>query len=78
MQLAKAVYASGSPLSLVENKYWIQFFTALRPAFKLPTRKKMSTELLEKVYLETTTTVKEMVAASSSVAILADGWTNIR
>ncbi|KAG7153575.1 hypothetical protein Hamer_G028927, partial [Homarus americanus] len=38
----------------------------------------MSNSLLERVYEETVTTAKEQVTAASSVAILCDGWTNIR
>ena len=78
LQLAKAIYASDSRLHWVANKHWIEFFTALRPAFKLPTTKKISTELLEKVNFETITEMKEVVTRTSSVAILADGRTNIR
>ncbi|KAG7161459.1 hypothetical protein Hamer_G030315 [Homarus americanus] len=38
----------------------------------------MSNSLLERVKEETVTTAKEQVAAASSVAILCDGWTNMR
>uniref|UniRef100_A0A6P7GD29 Uncharacterized protein LOC114340764 n=1 Tax=Diabrotica virgifera virgifera TaxID=50390 RepID=A0A6P7GD29_DIAVI len=42
---------SGSPLSLVEHTLWIDFFKKLRPSYKLPTRKCVSTTLLDKEYL---------------------------
>lgn len=76
--MARAIYESGCPLSMVENKRWIKLFSNLRPAFKLPHRKMLSTSLLERVYEEAATIAKELVAAAPSVAILCDGWSNIR
>ncbi|KAG0716549.1 hypothetical protein GWK47_009424 [Chionoecetes opilio] len=35
MHLAKAIYASGCPLSMVDNKLWAKFFKTLRPFFKI-------------------------------------------
>ncbi|KAG0712765.1 hypothetical protein GWK47_017731 [Chionoecetes opilio] len=78
MQLAKAIYASGCPLSMVDNKLWAKFFKTLRPSFKIPSRDSISNNLLERVYQECSATVKELVASASSVAVMCDGWTNIR
>ena len=36
LQLARAIYASGTPLNIVENKLWLKFFHTLRPSFKVP------------------------------------------
>jgi hypothetical protein len=36
--LAKAVYCTAQSLSMFEHETWIEFFAALRPAFKLPSR----------------------------------------
>ncbi|RXG72428.1 hypothetical protein Avbf_00117, partial [Armadillidium vulgare] len=36
--LARAIFASGCPLSLVENSYWRKAFEVLRPSYKLPSR----------------------------------------
>lgn len=46
--LAKAIYASDAPLSLVEHPLWKTLFKELRPAFSLPIRKTLSTTMLEK------------------------------
>lgn len=35
--LSKAIYSSGSPLSLLQNIYWKKLFDKLRPAYVLPT-----------------------------------------
>lgn len=76
--LARAIYASAAPLSLVENPYWKKFFKAIRPAYRPPNRQMTSNSLLEEEHLEISMKVKELVASSSSVAIVCDGWTNIR
>lgn len=38
----------------------------------------ISNSLLEQVYQETATNAKELVASAANVAILCDGWSNIR
>lgn len=48
--LALAIFASGSPLSLTENSFWISLFRFLRPKFECPSRHIMSNILLEQVY----------------------------
>lgn len=78
MQLARAIYASGCPLSLVDDKFWGKFFKTLRPSFKIPSRDAISHNLLERVYQECSATAKELVASASSVAVVCDGWTNVR
>ncbi|XP_066979617.1 zinc finger BED domain-containing protein 4-like isoform X2 [Macrobrachium rosenbergii] len=76
--LAKAIFSSCSPLRLVENKHWQNFFAVLRPSFKIPSRDQLSNTLLENIYQECLSNAKEAVASSQSVAVLLDGWTNIR
>ncbi len=36
--LSRAIYASNTPFNIVENDYWKEFFKALRPSYKLPSR----------------------------------------
>lgn len=78
MHLARAVFATAAPLSLVENPYWKKFFAAIRPAFKPPNRQMMSNTLLEEVYAETSCKVQEVTANAASVGLLCDGWSNVR
>ncbi|KAL4107253.1 hypothetical protein QTP88_017633 [Uroleucon formosanum] len=49
--LAKAIYASGSPLSLLDNIYWKKLFETLRPAYVLPSSYQLSNKLLDKIAL---------------------------
>ena len=45
--LARAVYATGSPLMLTGNVFWKRFLNVLRPAYTTPTRHALSTNLLD-------------------------------
>ncbi|KAL5242659.1 hypothetical protein ACI65C_010069 [Semiaphis heraclei] len=45
--LAKAIYASGSPLSLLDNIYWKKLFEKIRPAYVLPSSYQLSNKLLD-------------------------------
>lgn len=45
--LARAVYATGSPLMLTENVYWKRFFNIICPGYSPPNRDVLSTSLLE-------------------------------
>ena len=47
--LACAIFGSGLPLSLVEDKYFIAFCKKLRPAYELPSCRKLSIDLLIKM-----------------------------
>lgn len=77
VKFAKAVFISGSPLSLVEHPLWIDFFTDLQPLFKLPSRKNLSTTLLDKVYTEIKKEVMECLKTTSYLHLQCDGWTNV-
>ncbi|CAG8439351.1 2414_t:CDS:2 [Cetraspora pellucida] len=48
--LAQALFATGVLFSFLDNPYVIKFFQRIRPAFKLPNRKKLANELVDKVY----------------------------
>ena len=76
--LARVIYASALPLSMVKNLHWKNFFNAVRPAYIVPSKYKIS-ELLfdseyDKIKFETVVTI----AASDSVGLMCDGWSNIR
>jgi len=76
--LARAIFASGTPLSIVENQYWIKLFSVLKPAFKLPSRHYLTGNLLEQEYNRIQMACKEHLRQTNSVGLLCDGWTNIR
>ena len=75
--LARAIYASASPFSMVENPHWKSFFNAIRPAYVVPIWYKISEPLLESEYNEIKVETVATIAASDSVGLMCDGWSNI-
>lgn len=78
IDLAVLIYATGCPLSMVENPHWLGFWSKWKPSFKPPNRAQISNTLLRKVFNDTKATVSTMVAATPSIGLICDGWTNIR
>lgn len=77
-KLARAIFVSGASLRLVENPYWVDFLNFVRPAYKVPSRHEISVPLLQKEYNRVSAHVNETLAASLSVGLMCDGWSNIR
>ncbi|CAB3222394.1 unnamed protein product [Arctia plantaginis] len=76
--LSRAIYASRAPLSMMDNPCWKDFFSFLRPAYKIPSRYMLSGPFLEREYKNVSTMVAEAIANANSVGLAADGWSNIR
>ena len=76
--LARANYASASPFSMVENPHWKSFFNAIRPAYVVPSRYKISEPLLNSEYDKIEVETVATIAASDSIGLMCDGWSNIR
>ena len=75
--LARAIYASGTPLTIVEHPFWISFFNKMRPAYKVPSRYVMSHTLLDREDGRISDFVSMKIAQAECVAIISDGWTNV-
>ncbi|XP_026204544.1 angiopoietin-1 isoform X1 [Anabas testudineus] len=76
--LARAVYATSSPLTLTDNIYWKRFFSVLRPAYCPPTREALSTHLLDCEYNRVQSQVLEAIRKAESVTIISYGWSDIK
>jgi len=76
--LSRAMFTSATPFSIVENQNWLKFFKTLRPTYNPPSRKTISTTLLEKEYLRTYNKVYENILEAKVYAVQLDGWSNIR
>ncbi|XP_059205496.1 uncharacterized protein LOC131984623 [Centropristis striata] len=76
--LARAVYATSSPLTLTDNIYWKRFFSVLRPAYCPPTREVLSSHLLDCEYDRVQSQVHEAVGKADCVTIICRGWSNIK
>lgn len=77
-KMAKAIFVTGMPLGIFEHSLWIEFFNSLRPSFKLPTRKVVSTKLLEKQYAKMESEVKDKLSDAENLHLQCDGWSNCR
>lgn len=77
-KLAKAIYVGGAPLSLVEQPLWKELFGELQPSYKLPSRKYLSTTLLDETYSEMEKEITERLNSGSDLHLQLDGWSNIR
>eukprot|EP00064_Thunnus_orientalis_P009549 superscaffoldBa00001221_g9573 len=76
--LARAVYATSSPLTLTDNIYWKRFFSVLRPAYCPPTREALSSHLLDCEYDRVQSQVHEAIGKADCVTIICSGWSNFK
>lgn len=77
-QLAKAIFVSGSPFSLVEHPLWIDFFKKIRPSYCLPSRFRLASTYLDAQYSEMQCEVKRQLSEAKHLHLQCDGWSNIR
>lgn len=75
--IARAFYASGIPLATIENPFIIQALRKINPEYHPPSRKLLSTTLLEKEYKQVSTNIKKQIKNSNYICLTSDGWTNI-
>ena len=68
--LARAIYASGSPLHIIENKYWTIFLNKLQPGYKLLSRHELSNVLLDKEFSRISANVREIVATADCLGLM--------
>jgi hypothetical protein len=71
--LARAVYATGSPMMLTGNVYWKRFLNFLRPAYTPPTMHALSTYLLDAEFNRVQVKVKQIIEKADCIAIISDG-----
>ncbi|XP_070841110.1 uncharacterized protein [Chaetodon trifascialis] len=76
--LARAVYATSSPLTLTDNIYWKRFFSVLRPAYCPPTREALSSQLLDCEYDRVQSQVHEAIGKADCVTIMCSGWSKVK
>ena len=70
---AQAVYWCGLFLSLSELKPIKILFQKLWPCFKLPSRKALSTTLLDDVYDNTKDEVNDLINSTDYICLISDG-----
>lgn len=75
--LAKATYASGSHLSLLDNIYWKKLFETIRPAYGLRSSYQLSNKLLDSEVNCIKCFVEKLIVGSHCLGLMCDGWSNI-
>ncbi|XP_047984673.1 uncharacterized protein LOC125225144 [Leguminivora glycinivorella] len=76
--LARAIYVTGQPLSILEHPLWKRALQLLRPGYNPPSRKVLSTVLLDEEYADVKQKVTEKIEEANVLHLAADGWTNVR
>ncbi|XP_060948820.1 uncharacterized protein LOC133026025 [Limanda limanda] len=74
--LARAAYATSSPLTLTDNVYWKRFFSVLRPAYCPPTAADLSSHLLDCEYDRVQNQVHDAIGKADCVTVICSGWSN--
>lgn len=76
--LSRAIYVTGQPLSLLEHPLWREALQALRPDYEVPSRKMLSTSLLNEEYTKVKNEINEKIQQAKILHIAVDGWSNLR
>lgn len=75
--LSRAIFATASPLSIVDNEFWRDFFKLVRPGWNPTTRHVLSNYLLEREFNKVSSANKILIEASSALVLMSDGWSCI-
>ncbi|XP_065644774.1 uncharacterized protein LOC124810501 [Hydra vulgaris] len=79
LQVAKFFFACNIPFNAVENREFKKCINFLRPGYDPPNRKKLSSELLDKVNDEVIVSMKSEFANNrSTITLIQDGWSSVR
>jgi zinc finger BED domain-containing protein 1 (E3 SUMO-protein ligase ZBED1) len=76
-QLIKMIVKEFHPFSIVEDPEFVKFVKLLCPGYSLPTRKTVSNNLLQQLYLSNLEKVKINFKEASAVCLTTDSWTSI-
>ncbi|XP_052129965.1 uncharacterized protein LOC113214128 [Frankliniella occidentalis] len=75
---SRALYSKGLSFSVFEGKHMEAALSALRPAYKMPSRKSFAGPLLEQEYTSVMKRVNEEILKARSLTVQLDGWNNNR
>lgn len=74
LALGRFFFSTNISFRVIENKQFLEFVKALRPSYKVPKRKQLSTNILNQVSADIETKVSPKVNPDSCLII--DGWKN--
>eukprot|EP00477_Mikrocytos_mackini_P003101 GAHX01003778.1.p1 GENE.GAHX01003778.1~~GAHX01003778.1.p1 ORF type:complete len:246 (-),score=23.70 GAHX01003778.1:1169-1906(-) len=75
--LVNYIIASNTPFSQVENSHFKELISSLSKNYTLPTRKYLSTVLVDKIYSKINELFRNKISGHK-VTLFQDGWTNVR
>jgi hypothetical protein len=76
-QLLRMLLSANVSFSFVDNPEVNKLFKMLRPSYELPSRKWISTEILDQVHKEIEGEIKKFAADAKFLTLSGDGWTNV-
>lgn len=77
LSFARAIYATGTPLNILESSLWQKAINALNPAYSVPTRYMISNSLLNAEYERVQKETSDIINQAEALTIVMDGWTDI-
>jgi len=75
--LLKMIVKDFQPFSVVNDTGFREFVAALDPSYNIPSRSKITTELLPAAYSSTVDRVKDMLGDAEAVTLTTDSWTSL-
>ncbi|CAG8758661.1 17699_t:CDS:2, partial [Racocetra fulgida] len=76
-QLLIALIFANVPFTFVENEEVKKLFKMLQPSYTLPSRRWISTEILDNVHNEVEIEIQKFIDDSKFLTLSGDGWTNV-
>jgi hypothetical protein len=76
-QLLRALLSANVPFSFIDDPEVNKLFKMLRPSYNLPSRKKISTDVLDQVHEEINNEIENFVTEAKFLTLSGDGWTNV-
>ncbi len=73
--LIKAFICCNIAFTIVENLFFIELLKTLCPGYNSPSRRKLSTELLERELIKVNLKVKKILNSTFNLTLAIDRWT---
>lgn len=65
-------------MSMLEHPLWKTALNKLKPSFKIPSRQRIATSLLDQEYEDVQMDVEQQIENSETLTLQFDGWSNCR
>lgn len=78
VQFVKAMVSGSIPFNWLTDPYLQDFFKSLQSGFTPPARREASGTILDKLELESSNYIKELLTKEQHFSLVPDGWTNVK